>query len=409
MGYHPLVYLRADGNEDIATGHLMRCLSIARALRRRKAAAAFIVSDSLSVSLLTGMFTLQERTEHAFPILQLQTDYKNPEQELPVMQSILSAHNAAAVLVDSYFATPHYLSALRELTQTAYIDDLQAFDPPADLVINYDLTVDNSFYQKADRLLTGISYTPLREQFSACPYHVWDTVKDLFISTGGTVKDLFISTGGTDPFNIAGGLLKRLSASPLWKDVTFHVLTGPMHVHRAELLSMAEADARIVPCEGISDMASLMSSCDLAFSAGGTTLYELCAVGAELLSMAEADARIVPCEGISDMASLMSSCDLAFSAGGTTLYELCAVGVPSVSYTMADNQIPGVLAFSQAGLIPYVGDIRNHPDFFGNAIAALEGLMTVPAARHEQSSRMKMAIDGAGADRIAEALTKTAN
>lgn len=351
MGYHPLVYLRADGNEDIATGHLMRCLSIARALRRRKAAAAFIVSDSLSVSLLTGMFTLQERTEHAFPILQLQTDYKNPEQELPVMQSILSAHNAAAVLVDSYFATPHYLSALRELTQTAYIDDLQAFDPPADLVINYDLTVDNSFYKKADRLLTGISYTPLREQFSACPYHVWDTV-----------KDLFISTGGTDPFNIAGGLLKRLSASPLWKDVTFHVLTGPMHVHRAELLSMAEADARIVPCEGISDMASLMSSCDLAFSAGGTTLY-----------------------------------------------ELCAVGVPSVSYTMADNQIPGVLAFSQAGLIPYVGDIRNHPDFFANAIAALEGLMTVPAARREQSSRMKMAIDGAGADRIAEALTKTTN
>ena len=87
MGYHPLVYLRADGNEDIATGHLMRCLSIARALRRRKAAAAFIVSDSLSVSLLTGMFTLQERTEHAFPILQLQTDYKNPNRSCPLCKA----------------------------------------------------------------------------------------------------------------------------------------------------------------------------------------------------------------------------------------------------------------------------------------------------------------------------------
>ena len=126
---------------------------------------------------------------------------------------------------------------------------------------------------------------------------------------------------------------------------------------------------------------------------------------AGLLNMAQADGRIVLCEGVQDMASLMASCDLAFSAGGTTLYELCAVGVPSVSYTMADNQIPGVLAFSQAGLIPYVGDVRNHPDFFGSAMAALEDLMSVPAARRSQSARMKMAIDGAGADRIAEALT----
>lgn len=351
MESHPLVYLRADGNDDIATGHLMRCLSIARALRRRKAVAAFIVSDNFSVSLLSNMFTQEERTERAFPILQLQTDYKHPEQELSAMQSILSAHNAAAVLVDSYFATPQYLDALRKLTRTAYIDDLQTFDPPADLVINYDLEVDKSFYTKADRLLSGSAYTPLRRQFSACPYHVWDTV-----------RDLFLSTGGTDPFNIAGGLLKRLTASDLWKDVTFHVLTGPMHVHRAELLDMAEADGRIVLCEGIQDMASLMASCDLAFSAGGTTLY-----------------------------------------------ELCAVGVPSVSYTMADNQIPGVLAFSQAGLIPYAGDVRNHPDFFGSAMAALEGLMTVPAARRDQSARMKMAIDGAGSDRIAEALTMSAN
>lgn len=347
MESHPLVYLRADGNDDIATGHLMRCLSIARALRRRKAVAAFIVSDNLSVSLLTDMFTPQERADRAFPILQLQTDYKNPDQELPAMQSILSAHNAAAVLVDSYFATPGYLSALQKLTCTAYIDDLQAFDPPADLVINYDLTVDPGFYTKAGRLLGGSAYTPLRRQFSACSYHVWDTV-----------RDLFISTGGTDPFNIAGGLLKRLTASARWKNVTFHVLTGPMHVHRAGLLNMAQADGRIVLCEGVQDMASLMASCDLAFSAGGTTLY-----------------------------------------------ELCAVGVPSVSYTMADNQIPGVLAFSQAGLIPYVGDVRNHPDFFGSAMAALEDLMSVPAARRSQSARMKMAIDGAGADRIAEALT----
>ena len=97
---------------------------------------------------------------------------------------------------------------------------------------------------------------------------------------------------------------------------------------------------------------------------------------------------------------------LAFSAGGTTLYELCAVGVPSVSYSMADNQIPGVKAFDQAGLIPWIGDIRNNPEFFDRAIEKLLSLADDAQARREQSMKMRMAIDGAGANRIASALTQ---
>ena len=52
MESHPLVYIRTDGNETIATGHLMRCLSIARALKKRGAAVAFLVSDDTSASIL---------------------------------------------------------------------------------------------------------------------------------------------------------------------------------------------------------------------------------------------------------------------------------------------------------------------------------------------------------------------
>ncbi|MDO4294295.1 MAG: UDP-2,4-diacetamido-2,4,6-trideoxy-beta-L-altropyranose hydrolase [Eubacteriales bacterium] len=348
MESHPLIYIRTDGNETIATGHLMRCLSIARALRKRGALPVFIVSDPASVSLLQRMITPGEAVERAFTIMQLQTDYRNPEREIPVMQSILSSHNASCLLVDSYFVTPKYLASFRQLCRTAYLDDLQAFDYPVSLVINYDLTVDTGFYTKADRVLAGGAYAPLREQFSLCPYHPW-----------GTVRDLFLSTGGTDPFHIAGGLAERLCALESWKDVRFHILTGPMHTHRAALSSLAERDSRVV-------------------------LHE----------------------NIRDMASLMASCDLAVSAAGTTLYELCAVGVPSVSYTMADNQIPGAKAFARAGLIPWAGDVRNHPDFFDSLLSALGGLRDYPEVRQEQSARMRMAVDGAGAARIAEALTQ---
>ena len=43
-------------------------------------------------------------------------------------------------------------------------------------------------------------------------------------------------------------------------------------------------------------------------------------------------------EHVAQMAELMQRCDLAVSAAGTTLFELCAAGTSAVSFTMADNQ-----------------------------------------------------------------------
>ena len=102
MESHPLVYIRTDGNETIATGHLMRCLSIARALKKRGAAVAFLVSDDTSASILQKMYSPDEIADHSFPILELRTDYRSLDREIQTMQGILSSHNVACLLVDSY-------------------------------------------------------------------------------------------------------------------------------------------------------------------------------------------------------------------------------------------------------------------------------------------------------------------
>lgn len=346
MESRPLVYIRADGNETIATGHLMRCLTIARALVRRGAVPTFIVSDTTSISLLQKMMTPDELIEHVFSIIHLQTDFREPDNEIPVLRNLLTSHPVSCVLVDSYYVSAHYLSELKQFCRVAYLDDLQAFDYPVNLIINYDMNIDTSFYKSAEAVLTGCAYTPLREQFSLHAYHPWENV-----------RDIFLSTGGTDPFDIAGGLAAGLLADPVFKDACLHLLTGPMHVHRAQLEELSRKESRVI-------------------------LHE----------------------NVTEMAALMSECDLAVSAGGTTLYELCAVGVPAVSYSMADNQLPGVLAFDNAGLIPYIGDVRNNPAFYERALAQLRSLALDAKRRSEQSLRMRMTIDGAGADRIAAAL-----
>ena len=46
MGADSVIYIRADGNTEIATGHLVRCLSIARALKKEQQAAGTTFTDS---------------------------------------------------------------------------------------------------------------------------------------------------------------------------------------------------------------------------------------------------------------------------------------------------------------------------------------------------------------------------
>lgn len=59
-----------------------------------------------------------------------------------------------------------------------------------------------------------------------------------------------------------------------------------------------------------------------------------------------------------DIEKYMMEADIAISAGGSTLYELCAIGTPTISYSFADNQLDNVTKFAEDGLIAYAGDAR---------------------------------------------------
>ena len=65
---------------------------------------------------------------------------------------------------------------------------------------------------------------------------------------------------------------------------------------------------------------------------------------------------------VKKMRDLMLSCDIAVSAAGSTLYELCACGIPTITYSLADNQIPAAKAFGDIGLMVNAGDIREDPE-----------------------------------------------
>ncbi len=340
MGTGKVVFIRADANEKIASGHIMRCLTIAGALRRQGHQVTFLVSDHCSEEALTI------RGERS--LICLNSDYENLETELPSIVPIITSKKSDVFLLDSYFASAHYMETVRSLCKLVYLDDLQQFSYPVDMIINYDPLTDAAFYGDTPALL-GASYTPLRDQFMNVLYTVTEEV-----------SSVLISTGGSDNYNAASQIFNTLNSSDYFssRQVTFHVLTGNMNPNK-------------------------------------DSLYQLSAEYPQMILH----------ENVTEMAALIASCDLAFSAGGTTLFELCAVGVPSISFSISDEQFNCVQAFDEAGAISYAGDVRQADLFYSKLLSMGIKIAEDSSERIRLSANMKQFVDGLGAERIAKEIT----
>lgn len=353
MGTDRLVYFRTDGNSHIATGHLVRCLSIADACFSLGMKVCFLVSDQESKALLQSFDPACR-----FPVRILETAvYDDLEKELPEVLGMLNEAGQAEQIffLDSYYVTEHYLSAVRTAAKVAYLDDLQLFDYPADLLINYDVIPESrsasyqAAYQNAARTLLGASYTPLRAQFTNLQPYCRDRV-----------SNILVTTGGSDPYHFCLRLIAAFRENSFLHLCQLHVVVGRLNEDKDKLYKLAD---------------------ELPF----LQLHE----------------------NVSDMASLMASCDLAVSAAGTTLYELCAAGVPSMSFCLADNQLTAAKAFDEAGAIPCAGDIRRSCDeILGNVMNFVTYMSENFKKRKAALETMRQLVDGKGAMRIAKALTE---
>lgn len=335
-----MILFRADGNPDIGTGHIMRCLSLADALQEQGGEITFITAESYFQRLI------QTR---GYPCTVLGTAYDRMEEELSIFLPIIERERPELVILDSYFVTPQYMEAIRNISRLLYIDDLNAFDYPADAVVNYNIYGPELPYPQNKTYFLGPQYAPLRKEFQGLSQR----------NTKDRVENVLVSTGGTDPYHVALHCAEYLRKHLPRENMIFHFVLGAMNQDAAELERIAE---------------------ELPF----IRLHRQ----------------------ITNMCSLMLQCDAAISAAGTTLYELCACGLPTVTYILADNQIQGAQMFQKAGLMPCAGDIREDACFLERLFELLNSLADDFAQRQRIAEQMQGAVDGRGAARLAEAVLK---
>jgi len=335
------VAIRADGNSTVGMGHLMRCMSIAKALQKQDVRCIFFTAERAAGTFLE---------EKGFVCRVLGTDYRDMEEELPLFTKILTKENCGLVLVDSYHITQKYLDGLMCRRQVFYLDDMGNSRLHASGIINYNIYGQELGYESwcpADtKLLLGACYAPVKEQFSKMDYRVRERV-----------TKILITMGGSDALNIAGKLGERLLGC-LPQHIELDIICGRFNPHLSVLRKMQEKNARV-------------------------HIYV----------------------DVPDMWNRMAEADIAVSAAGSTLYELSTMGVPCVCCYYVENQRRIAEGFAEKVQLVNGGDFSTDEEaVLEKIIGTVCTLAEDVKAREALSERMKQVTDGCGAEHIAEVL-----
>ena len=330
------IYIRADMNEVIATGHIMRCLSIADAAREQGVETVFIIADEKPIEMLD---------KRGYEAMVLHTHWNHMEEELEILLPLIRENKISKMLVDSYQVTEKYLKSLEEVTEVFYLDDLDAFEYPVSNVICYANYYSKLSYKNCKNntsFYLGTEYMPLRKVYQNCK------PKDI----KEKIENILILSGGSDNYHMIENIADLFKDN---REMQLDIICGAFYPD----------------FQGLKDKF----------------------VGYDNLHFYQ---------NVSNLDEFMEKADLAISAGGTTLYELCAKGTPTISYSFADNQMRNVQQFEEDNLIAYAGDVRF--DRVYDNIYRLYEKYQEKVLRKERSVRMQQVVDGQGATRIAQLL-----
>lgn len=326
------ICFKVDANSHIGQGHVMRCLSIALYARKNGLFdSLFAIADNETEKLFTN---------NDFEYLKLGISYKNySKQAANILIERLENYDIDIIFADSYYITNKFINTIKSRYKTACFYCKEEV-MNADLIINYNINYNKQFYKdnyqdKCCKLLLGSKFVPLREEFSFLTH-----------TRKSKRKKILFLTGGSDPYNMVGRFLHFSRELPQY-EIT--IVIGKYNKVKQT----------------------------------GETIGNI---------------KCIPPSN--NIAKIMAEQDIVISAGGTTMYELCALGIPSIIYSMADNQVSESVYMGQLGCVEYIGDVREEVLFWNKLEYSIHQLANDESKRNKMISTMKDVVDGQGCRRI---------
>jgi UDP-2,4-diacetamido-2,4,6-trideoxy-beta-L-altropyranose hydrolase len=260
-----LVIFRADGNNSIGMGHVVRCLVIAEMLRSTFECSFLITNPDAPV-----ISTIQ-----AYAHVSALPQHDTLDEEIDLLVPYLTPNTI--LVLDNYNFDSAYQQAVRsKVNKLVAIDDEARIHMHADLVINHSSPAMAAKYDKESytKVLAGTNYLLARKAFR-------DAAKEKRLITKS--DSLFVCMGGADPYNITTRVVKAAQACSFLNRIV--VVTGSAYRHKHELEALV-SDSRIQWKENIEaeEMIELIKSCELAVSTASSISLEICCVKSGLLT-----------------------------------------------------------------------------------------------------------------------------
>ena len=367
------VLFRADASVDIGTGHVMRCLTLADALRAAGASVRFVCRDlpgGLAHRIEARGFAVTLLATPASPSPASPSPVPPPAHAawLPVTQETDAAQTLASGPVPDWIVVDHYALDARWETavagpKTGLETGLMAAPRPRVMAIDdlvdrphaVTLLMDQTLGRAADaygvlapgaRVLAGTRYALLRPEFAAAR-------AASLAHTRHPVRNILVSLGGADARNVTGRILSVLDEVFAQTGVRVTVVMGGAAPHLDTVA--AQAAALRIAAEVVVD--------------------------------------------VDDMADRMARADFSIGAAGGTTWERCCLGLPGLVVVLADNQSDIADAVAAAGAARNVGSAfaPGFADALRDALNPLSGSATTLATMSAAAAAL---CDGRGALRV---------
>lgn len=311
------VLFRTDASLEIGTGHVMRCLTLADALRLRGNECLFVCRAHAS-----HLGELIGQRGHRVQLLPVEPDQVRPldpadqpfhlawlgsawERDAEQTAELARAEGVDLLVVDHYALDARWEGMLRPwCKQILAIDDLADRPHDCDFLLDQNLIQDMQG-RYANRVpdsciqILGPNFALLQPRYAE--------LHDRLPLRAGPIRRVLIYFGGADADNLTGMAIAACLSLPE-HSVDIDVVANPRGPHIDALREQIRAFSHI-------------------------TLHE----------------------SLPSLAALIARADLAIGASGATSWERCCLGVPSLVISLAENQRPIAAELNCQGLIRWVG------------------------------------------------------
>jgi len=281
------IFFRVDSSSLIGSGHVVRCLTLAKSLKKEGAKCKFICKDydsSFNKIIKTQGFEVIVLTNSN----KLYKDFfnKNWEEDARQTINVIREEKIDWLVVDHYGLDIRWEKKLRPYTKKIMvIDDLANRKHDCELLLDQNL-VDNfekryqNFLPKYANTLLGPKYALLQSEYKN---------KHLIASPRtGSVKNILIYFGATDKNNLTELIIKEFNKLNR-EDIFLNVVISSNSSQIKKIKNESKKNKKIKLFTNLSSLAPLMLKADISIGACGTTSWERCCLGLPAIVITLAD------------------------------------------------------------------------------------------------------------------------